>query len=164
LKYVELTKKAVYNLQNKSTPYKSLSRDFTEKAAIIMQVSDKLKFIRHIKQWSQEEVAHRLNISPSTYGSIERGETKLSLERLKELAMVFEVDLAQLLDSKEENFFNFGSIHGDHCHNWCDHTQSSQFIELKHEIEKLNLLLQERDKENEYLKQIIELLRNQKTS
>jgi transcriptional regulator with XRE-family HTH domain len=120
-----------------------------------------LKLIRHIKQWSQEEVAHRLNISPSTYGSMERGETKLSLERLKELAKVFEMDLAQLLDSSEKNIFNFGSIEGDHCQNWCDHTQSEQFIELKHEVEKLRLLLQEREKEVTYLKRIIELSQNQ---
>ncbi len=120
-----------------------------------------MKLIRHIKQWSQEEVAHRLNISPSTYGSMERGETKLSLERLKELAKVFEMDLAQLLDSSEKNIFNFGSIEGDHCQNWCDHTQSEQFIELKHEVEKLRLLLQEREKEVTYLKRIIELSQNQ---
>lgn len=125
-----------------------------------MQVSEKLKFIRHIKQWSQEEVAHRLNISPSAYGSMERGETKLSLERLEELAKVFEVDLAQLLDSNEKNIFNFGSIHGDHCQNWCDQTQPERIIELGHEVEKLGLLLQERDKEIEYLKQIIELFKN----
>lgn len=127
---------------------------------MIMQVSEKLKLIRHIKQWSQEEVAHRLNISPSTYGSMERGETKLSLERLKELAKVFEMDLAQLLDSSEKNIFNFGSIEGDNWQNWCDHTQLEQLIELKHELEKTRLLLQEREKENEYLKQIIALLRN----
>ncbi len=120
-----------------------------------------MKLIRHIKQWSQEEVAHRLNISPSTYGSMERGETKLSLERLTELAKVFEIDLAQLLDSSEKNIFNFGSIERYHCQNWCDHTQSEQFIELKHEVEKLRLLLQEREKEVTYLKQIIELSQNQ---
>jgi len=129
-----------------------------------MQVSEKLKLIRHIKQWSQEEVAHRLNISPSTYGSMERGETKLSLERLKELARIFEIDLAQLLDSDEKNIFNFGSIHGDHCQNWCDHTQSEQLIELKHELEKTQLLLQASEKEIAYLREFIELFKNdQKT-
>jgi transcriptional regulator with XRE-family HTH domain len=129
-----------------------------------MQISDKLKFIRHIKHWSQEEVAHRLNISASAYGSMERGETKLSLERLKELAKVFEMDLAQLLDSSEKNIFNFGSIEGDHWQNWCDHTQSEQTVELKHELEKTRLLLQEREKEVAYLREFIELFKNnQKT-
>jgi len=124
-----------------------------------MQVNEKLKFIRHIKQWSQEEIAHRLNISPSTYGSMERGETKLSLGRLKELAKVFEIDLALLLDSSEKNVFNLGGTYSNHCQNWYSHSQS----ELQHEVEKLRLLLQERDKEVLYLKELIELLKlNQK--
>jgi transcriptional regulator with XRE-family HTH domain len=164
LKYVELAKKGVYNLANKRSVDKSLSRDFTEKTVTIMQVSDKLKFIRHIKHWSQEEVAHRLNISPSAYGSMERGETKLSLKRLEELAKIFEMDFTQLLDSSEKNIFNFGSIEGDHCQNWCDHTQSEQVVELKHELEKTRLLLQEREKEVAYLREFIELFKNnQKT-
>jgi len=164
LKYVELAKKGVYNLANKRSVDKSLSRDFTEKTVTIMQVSDKLKFIRHIKHWSQEEVAHRLNISPSAYGSMERGETKLSLKRLEELAKIFEMDFTQLLDSSEKNIFNFGSIEGDHWQNWCDHTQSEQVVELKHELEKTRLLLQEREKEVAYLRESIELFKNnQKT-
>jgi transcriptional regulator with XRE-family HTH domain len=125
-----------------------------------MQVSEKLKFIRHIKQWSQEEVAHRLGISPSAYGSMERGETKLSLERLEELAKVFEIELTQLLDVSEKNIFNFESYHSSHCQNWYNHSESEQVIELKHEVEKLYLLLQEREKEIAYLKQIIELFKN----
>ena len=164
MKYVELAKKGVYNLANKRSVDKSLSRDFTEKTVTIMQVSDKLKFIRHIKHWSQEEVAHRLNISPSAYGSMERGETKLSLKRLEELAKIFEMDFTQLLDSSEKNIFNFGSIEGDHWQNWCDHTQSEQVVELKHELEKTRLLLQEREKEVAYLREFIELFKNnQKT-
>ena len=129
-----------------------------------MQISDKLKFIRHIKHWSQEEVAHRLNISASAYGSMERGETKLSLERLKELAKVFEMDLAQLLDSSEKNIFNFESYHSNHCQNWYSHSESEQTVELKHELEKTRLLLQEREKEVAYLREFIELFKNnQKT-
>ncbi len=124
-----------------------------------MQINEKLRFIRHIKHWSQEEIAHRLNISPSTYGSIERGETKLSLGRLEELAKIFDIDLALLLDSSEKNIFNLGGTYSNHCQNWYSYSQS----ELQHEVEKLHLLLQERDKEVSYLRELIELLkRNQK--
>jgi transcriptional regulator with XRE-family HTH domain len=124
-----------------------------------MQVNEKLKLIRHAKQWSQEEIAHRLNISPSAYGSIERGETKLSLGRLEELAKIFEIDLALLLDSSEKNIFNLGGTYSNHCQNWYSHSQSEQFVELQHEVEKLYLLLQERDKEILYLKELVELLK-----
>lgn len=125
-----------------------------------MQVSEKLKLIRHAKRWSQEEVAHRLNISPSAYGSMERGETKLSLERLEELARVFEIELAQLLEHNTKNIFNFESHNSNHCQNWYSNPESTQLIKLQLELEKTQLLLQERDKEIEYLKQIIELFKN----
>jgi transcriptional regulator with XRE-family HTH domain len=118
-----------------------------------MQISEKLKLIRHSKKLSQEDVAYQLGISPSAYGSIERGETKLSLERLEELAKVFEIDLNQLLDSSEQNIFNFGGTHSNHCQNWHTYSQTEQSIALQHELEKMHLLLQEREKEVGYLKQ-----------
>lgn len=103
--------------------------------------------------------AYQLNLSPSAYGSIERGETKLSLPRLEEIAKVFEIDLAELIDFGEKQVLNFGSIHGNNCQNWCNNPSSEQFLELKHELEKARLLLQERDKEINYLKQQIEHLK-----
>ena len=67
-----------------------------------MQLNEKLRFMRHLKKWSQEEVAHRLNLSASAYGSMERGETKLSFPRLEEIAKVFEIELAELIDFNEK--------------------------------------------------------------
>ena len=70
-----------------------------------MQLNEKLRFMRHLKKWSQEEVAHRLNLSASAYGSMECGETKLSFPRLEEIAKVFEIELAELIDFNEKNVF-----------------------------------------------------------
>ena len=132
-----------------------------------MKVNEKIKFIRLIKKWSQEEMAHQLDISPSTYGSIERGETKLSLARLEEIAKVFEIDLAELLNANEKNIFNFGGTYSENCHTWYNNPHSEQCLELQHELEKSHLLLQERDKEIDYLKretkrlaELVDLLKN----
>lgn len=126
-----------------------------------MQLTEKLRFMRHIKKWSQEEMAYRLNMSPSAYGSVERGETKLSLPRLEEIAKLFEIELAELIDSNGRNVSNFfGEIHSNHCQNWYSNPSSEQFVELQHELEKNRLLLQERDKEIGYLKELVELLKN----
>jgi len=133
-----------------------------------MQIAEKLKLIRHAKKWSQEEIAHRLNMSPSAYGSIERGETKLSLERLEEIAKVLEIDVIQLLSSTEKNIFNFGGTYSNNCQNWYsnDHLSSKKITELQHELEKSHLLLQMHEQkiyhlqqENEYLKEIIKLFK-----
>lgn len=139
---------------------KRFSCSLTDKIAVLMQLNEKIRFIRHIKKWSQEEVAHRLGMSPSAYGSIERGEIKLSLPRLEEIARVFEIDLAELVDFNEKNIFNFGGTHNNHCHTWHNNSSSEQLIELQHELEKARLLLQEREKEIAYLKELIALLKN----
>lgn len=125
-----------------------------------MQLNEKLRFMRHLKKWSPEEVAHRLNLSASAYGSMERGETKLSLLRLEEIAKVFEIELAELIDFNEKNVFNWGGTHSNHCQNWYNNPSSEQLLELQHELEKARLLLQEREKEINYLKELIELLKN----
>ena len=42
-----------------------------------MVVHEKIKFFRQAKNWTQEEVAEKLGLSPNGYGSIERGETDI---------------------------------------------------------------------------------------
>jgi len=126
-----------------------------------MQLNEKIRFIRHIKKWSQEEVAHRLDISPSAYGSIERGETKLSIPRLEELAKMFEIDLVELIDLNEKNIFNFGSIHGDHCQNWCGLPKSEQLLQLQHEIEKARLQVEYLTQQNADLREMVNLLKSE---
>jgi len=123
-----------------------------------MKLHEKIKFMRSLKKWTQEEVAERLSIAPSTYGSIERGETNIPYNRLEHIAKVFEVDLADLVDSDEVTFFS--SVTNHHApNNYCGHNFSQTHIisansnELIHEIEKLNLVLSGKNTEIDYLKQ-----------
>ena len=44
-------------------------------------------------------MADRLGISPGTYGKIERGETKMDLDRLKAITKHLDVDVVDLLNS-----------------------------------------------------------------
>ncbi len=48
----------------------------------------KLKFIRSVKNWTQEDVAEKLGISIHAYAKIERGETDVNLSRLEQIAIV----------------------------------------------------------------------------
>ncbi|MFY9259608.1 MAG: helix-turn-helix transcriptional regulator [Gallionella sp.] len=68
-----------------------------------MEVYKKIRFLRESKNWSQEEMAEKLNMSPSGYSKIERGETKVAIPKLVKIAEVFEVDLIELipLDGKD---------------------------------------------------------------
>jgi transcriptional regulator with XRE-family HTH domain len=74
-----------------------------------MELSEKIKELRKKRDWSQEIVANKLNISLNSYGALERGETDIKLSRLEELAGIFEVDISffssmtpkKTLDAKE---------------------------------------------------------------
>jgi len=117
-----------------------------------MQVHEKLKVLRLCKGWSQDKMAEKLGYSANGYAKIERGETDIKVDKLEKIAGVVGVDLQQLIGLNEKNIFNVIE----------NFTQSSQTgniylteTQCAHELEKFYLLLQERDKEIENLKQQI---------
>ena len=55
--------------------------------------AERLRLIRVSKGMSQENVAKSLSITVGAYSKIERGVTKLSLNRLGDLAKIFDIDL-----------------------------------------------------------------------
>jgi transcriptional regulator with XRE-family HTH domain len=59
-----------------------------------MELTEKIKELRKKRDWSQEIVANKLNISLNSYGALERGETDIRLSRVEELARIFEVDIS----------------------------------------------------------------------
>ncbi len=123
-----------------------------------MRVCEKIKRLRQAKGWSQEELANKLEISANAYGSIERGDTDVNLSRLEAISEVFEIDVADLFDKKETNVFNnFGSVQTNQ-QNWCNIHQSLDYLQLKSEFEKSQLLNSEKNKEIALLKRIIELM------
>jgi len=122
-----------------------------------MRVCEKIKRLRQEKGWSQEEVASKLEISVNAYGSIERGDTDVNLSRLEAISEVFEIDVADLFDRKDNNVFNLGGVQ-NYQSNWCNIHHSHDYLLLKSEFEKSQLLNTEKDKEIALLKKIIELM------
>ncbi len=55
-----------------------------------------IRVIREIKGLSQEYVSLKLEISQSAYAKMERGETKLTVQRLKDICEILEIDVPQL--------------------------------------------------------------------
>lgn len=118
-----------------------------------MQLHEKIKFMRQRMGWSQEEVAGRLSMSASAYGSIERGETDVNFSRLEQIAKIFEMDLLNLLGRDVTSLNFIGTDSTDCCHNWRINTPSSGSEELLHKLEEKDLLLAQKNIEIEYLKQ-----------
>ena len=129
-----------------------------------MKVNEKIKFLRQFKGWSQEEIANKLNMSLNGYGSIERGETDIPLSRLEQIAGVFNIELVELFGLNEKTIFNLSCTQNKS--NWYIGSTSTQYLELKHELEKQALINKQKDEENAllkeqiaYLKEIIESLK-----
>jgi len=59
-------------------------------------IHETIRHIRKQKGYSQEYIAERLGINSVNYGRLERGLTKLSLERLTKIAEILECDLKDL--------------------------------------------------------------------
>ena len=124
-----------------------------------MGSSEKTKIMREMNQWTQEEVAEKLGMSTTGYAKIERGQTNVSVEKLKQIAQVFNLNVAQLLDDDER--FVICSI-GDNHSNYNNYFGTNEKLSL--ENEKLKQLLSAKESEIEALKKVIALLENAKQS
>jgi len=58
--------------------------------------------LRKERHLSQEQVARKLNITQSAYGKLERGQTRLTTDRVYQLADIFKVDPNEILHPKGE--------------------------------------------------------------
>lgn len=105
-----------------------------------MEVYKKIRFLRESKNWSQEEMAEKLNMSPSGYSKIERGETKVAIPKLVKIAEVFEVDLIELIPLDGKDVY----LNNNHSNNGCHFNGST---ELAFELQKQQLIIELKDKE-----------------
>lgn len=115
-----------------------------------MLVHERIRFFRQAKGWTQEEVAYKLELSPNGYGCIERGETDVTLSRLEQLAQLFEVKLSQLIDTDEKSIFNnlmgTNNTNTQNNHHYCQMGMfSPEFVQLKIEYEKQQIMLAYKD-------------------
>lgn len=117
-----------------------------------MKVCDKIKFMRQAKELSQEQMAEKLGLSLNGYANIERGETNPPLQRIEQIAKVFEIDLMELLSFGERNVVFFVGNENSSPVNFNNVSHDSKSSSLAHELDKAHL-------EISYLKEIIELMK-----
>ncbi|MCQ9122277.1 transcriptional regulator [Rodentibacter pneumotropicus] len=131
-----------------------------------MSVNEKIRKIREAKGWSQEQMAENLNMSLNGYAKIERGESKIYLYKLEQIAHVFNIDVVEMMrsDSKNicfqinENSYLSTNYYGD-----------NEALMIENERLKLSLsynqqLLEQKDNEIQLLKEMVSLLKQDKQS
>ena len=129
-----------------------------------MSVNEKVRLFRELNQWSQEEMAERMNMSVAGYAKIERGETNISLHKLKQIASVLQIDLLDLVSTHDSGVILVGGENNqNHFRNNYYGNQAAELeveklkLELKHKYE----LLKQRENELETLRDIVNLLKQQ---
>ncbi|HHF7318104.1 helix-turn-helix transcriptional regulator [Haemophilus influenzae] len=125
-----------------------------------MGMHDKIRMMREFRQLSQEDMAEKMNMSPSGYAKIERGETRLQYDKLVQIAQIFNVSLSDLVDNDKGVIFFMNENGNNTSANYYSGDHSIMF-----EIEKLKLqlihkdeLLVQKEKELETLRKMISLL------
>lgn len=120
-----------------------------------MSVNEKIRKIREAKDWSQEQMAEKLNMSLNGYAKIERGESKIYLDKLEQIAQVFDIDVVELMQSDGKNICfqiesPLGSIY-----------QGGGETQLLIEVERLKLALSHANEKEILLNQLIEQKNNE---
>ncbi|NJO18444.1 MAG: helix-turn-helix transcriptional regulator [Thioploca sp.] len=124
-----------------------------------MKLHEKIRFIRQLKGWSQEEIANKLEMSVNGYGSIERGETDVKLSRLERIAHIFGMELLELLDLNEKTVFKGTHNNNNQFHYSHINSISIEQTELKHELEKAHLINEQQKQEIAHLQEEIVYLK-----
>lgn len=125
-----------------------------------MNMHDRIRMMREIRQWSQEDMADKMNMSLSGYAKLERGETKLHYDKLVQIAQIFNMNLVDLIDSEKGVVF-FMNENGDHTQaNYysCDNSMAIEIEKLKLQISHKDELLSQKEKELETLRKMLSLL------
>lgn len=105
-----------------------------------MNVNDKIRMVRETKNWSQEDMAVKLNMSTNGYTKIERGETSLNLVKLEKIAAIFGMDVIELMSVSDKSVVCLISENSSYSSNY--YGASS---ELRAELEKYQLMVAQKD-------------------
>lgn len=121
---------------------------------------DTIRELREQRNWTQEYMADKLGLTRNGYAKIERGESTPSLERLDEIAKVLDVRVIELLKLDNQQFIC--QISENHSNNYYNSDET-----LKHEIEKLKLIIAHKDEiiqqKDEYI-QVLKKMANINTN
>lgn len=121
-----------------------------------MTIHENLQKLRKRNSLNQEQMAEKIGMSKNGYGKLERGESRITIEHLEQIANTFNIDIVDLLKDSRDVIF----VVGDN-HNNC--TNANHYQMDNQEIEKLQLIIQhkdeiiaQKDKEIALLRQLLE--------
>ena len=119
-----------------------------------MKINDKIRFIRKERNWTQEFMAEKLDMTVNSYSNIERGVTDIKNSRLEEIAKIFDTGLLDLYNYGEKEVNCLAGDNNQNIQNLIFSQEATAY-----EIQKMRLMVEQQTKEISYLKEIIELMK-----
>lgn len=112
-------------------------------------VGEKVRILREFRGYSQEYMAMNMDISQSAYSKIEAGKCTLTIDRLKDISELLEVEISELLSIQKDSYY----LQNNHIANAHQHTinlnydqKMEAYVEhLKQEIYFLRNLLKDKE-------------------
>ncbi len=127
-----------------------------------MQTHDKIRQLRELKKITQEEFAEKLSMSPSGYSKIERGESKLNLDKLQKIADLLAVSIVDLLPTESNIIHNLnGAVNFQGTYHQYTGNSQEEVTRLLLIIDHQKELLIQKDKELEAKDELIRMYKAQ---
>lgn len=98
-------------------------------------IGSRIAKLRKEHNMTQEQLAERLDISIKHCSAVERGLSSLSLEKLVEVSMLFDVSLDSLVKDNSESDISIQSI-------WANLPQSITSVLISNDETEINLLME----------------------
>lgn len=76
--------------------------------AEMQAVAGNIRKVREFRNYTQDYLAAKLEISQNAYSKIELGYTKITLDRLFHIALILDVEVTQLLYFNQDKFEKLG--------------------------------------------------------
>jgi len=115
----------------------------------------KIKKYRELKNYTQEYMAEKLDISQNTYSKIENGGIKLTVDRLKQISDILETPVEEMING-ENQVFNFHNSNIEKFYGYIESLHEDNKELTMTTIKILNDQLTYLQKENERLLTLLE--------
>ncbi|WP_237390851.1 helix-turn-helix domain-containing protein [Chryseobacterium sp. KMC2] len=118
-------------------------------------IGNKIKNIRELKNFTQEYMAEKLDISQAAYSKLEKGDIKVSSDKLSQIAKILDVNPEDITAFDSQKYFNsFNNVKGSNNGSIIIGADETELIKKLYEdkISLLEKLLSNTEKELENYK------------
>lgn len=138
-----------------------MSSDQTVTSESLYKLIQNIRALRNLKGWTQDTMAALLEISEKTYAKFEQGSADIQWSRLEEIANLLGVKVEDLINFDRGMVFNFITHNSHQTATYSQlsvNSSSTTPQQLEHELEKARLVIEQKEKEIGYLKELLDRL------